>query len=377
VVLVIGAGVLVRSLANRFTVDLGFDPANVLTAQFNLRGDKYADQDTRTATFERLLERIVAMPGVAGASVASIVPMSDKGQSTSFTVDDRPLPAPGEAPVADVRFVHHDYFAAMRIGLKAGRLLEEADRPGVPVAVVINETGAAQLWPNESAVGKRITMEWGDTLRAEIVGVVGDVRLRGPDEGASRTTLYWEYRQTGVPTDMSLVVRGDRAVPDIGPIRGLVGEVDPTLPLYNVSSMERLRSVTVAQSRFITFALALFSALALGLAALGVYGVMAHGVQQRSREIGVRLALGADRGAVVRMLLGEAARVVGPGLAIGLVAALGLSRFLRTLVFGVTPSDPVTVVAGLALIAGVALVACWLPARRGSAIAPAEAIRSD
>lgn len=377
VVLVIGAGVLVRSLANRFTVDLGFDPANVLTAQLNLPGDKYADQGFRAATFESLLERIVTMPGVTGASVASIVPMSDKGQATRFTVDNRPRPAPGEAPVADVRFVHHDYFAAMRIGLKAGRLLEEADRPGVPVAVVINETGAAQLWPNASAVGQRITMEWGDTLRAEIVGVVDDVRLRGPDEGASRTTLYWEYRQTGVPTSMSLVVRGNGAVPDIGPIRRLVAEIDPALPLYGVSSMERLRADTVAQSRFITFALALFSALALGLAALGVYGVMAHGVQQRSREIGVRLALGAERGVVVRMLLGEAARVVGPGLAIGLVAALGLSRFLRTLVFGVTPSDPVTVVAGLALITGVALLACWLPARRGSAIPPAEAIRSD
>ena len=377
VVLVIGAGLLVRSLANRLTIDLGFDPANVITAQLNLRGEKYRDPATRAATLERLLERIVATPGVTNASAASIVPMSDKGQATDFTIDDRPRPAPGEAPVADVRFVHHDYFAAMRIALKAGRWLEAADRPGLPLAVVINETGANQLWPNESAVGKRITMQWGDTLRAEIVGVVDDVRLSGPDEAAGRVTLYWEYRQTGVPAEMSLVVRGDRAVPDIGPIRGLVAEVDPGLPLYNVSSMERLRADAVAQSRFITFALALFSALALGLAALGVYGVMAHGVHQRSREIGVRLALGAERGAVVRMLLGEAARVVGPGLAIGLVAALGLSRFLRTLVFGVTPSDPVTVIAGLALIAGVALFSCWLPARRGSAIAPAEAIRTD
>ncbi len=375
-VLVVGAGLLVRSLANRLTIDLGFDPENVVTAQVSLRGEKYREASARGAAVEAVLERVAALPGIAIASGASSVPMSDKNQATSFVALDRPRPPAGQFPVADVRFVHHAYFAAMRIGVREGRSLAETDRPGVPLVVAINATGARQLWPNESAIGKRIEMEWGDTLRAEIVGVVDDVRLAGPDQPVERATLYWEYRQLGVP-DLTLVVRGERGVPDVAPVRRALAEVDPNLPLYGVRSMEGLRADTVAQARFLTASLTLFSILALGLAALGVYGVMAYGVQQRSREIGVRLALGADRSAVVRMLLSEGARVVGPALAVGLVAALLLSRFLRGVVFGVTATDPVTVVGALLIIALVALGACWFPARRASAIPPAEAIRTD
>jgi predicted lysophospholipase L1 biosynthesis ABC-type transport system permease subunit len=220
-------------------------------------------------------------------------------------------------------------------------------------------------------------MEWNDTLVAEVVGVAGDVRLNGPDQPVERATLYWDYRQIGVPGGMALVVRGKTTEPAVAPIRAALAEVDPNLPLYNTRSVEALRAKSVAQSRFITSALALFSLLALGLAVIGVYGVMSYGVEQRTREIGVRLALGADPGAVVRMVVREGARVVLPALAAGLGAALLLTGFLRTLVFEVPPRDPISLLLGGAVIGGAALLACWIPARRASAVPAAEAIRTD
>ncbi len=377
VILLMGTGLLVRSLQNRLQVDLGIDPVNVLTAQVSLPRRTFPKPEQRSAALEGLVDRVAAMPGVETASLSSIVPMSDQGQATSFRALDRPMPEAGKFPVADVRFVHHGFFATMRVPLVVGRYLLASDRSGAPPAVVINETGARQLWPGESAIGKRIQMEWGDTLVAEVVGVVGDVRLTGPDQPVDRATLYWDYRQTGTPGDMVLVVRGHDTEPSIGPIRAALAEIDPSLPLFNVRTMGGLKALALAQSRFITAALSMFSLVALGLAALGIYGVMAYGVQQRTREIGVRLALGADRRRVVRMLLSEGGRMVAPALATGAVAALLLSGLLQSLVFGVSPYDPLALGAGLAAIGAVALVACWIPARRASGIPPVEAIRSD
>ena len=377
VVLLMGTGLLIRSLLNRLRVDLGIDTANVLTAQVSLPTRTFPKPEQRSTALEGLLSRVAAMPGVEAASASSIVPMSDQGQATSFQALDRPRPEAGKFPTADVRFVHHEFFATMRVPLLAGRFLQESDRLGAVTAVVINETGARQMWPAESAVGQRIQMEWGDTLIANVVGVVGDVRLTGPDKPVDRATLYWDYRQTGTPGDMVLVVRGKQTAPSIGPIRSALAEIDPSLPLYNVRTMSGLKALAVAQSRFITAALSMFSLLALGLAALGIYGVMAYAVQQRTREIGVRLALGADRRTVVWMLLREGGRMVVPALAIGIVAALLLSGVLRSLVFGVTPYDPLALGAGLGTIGIVALGACWIPARRASAIPPVEAIRAD
>ncbi len=377
VILLMGAGLLVRSLLNRLQVDLGIDPTNVLTAQVSLPSRAFPKPEQRSAVLEGLVDRVAAMPNVEAVSLASIVPMSGQGQATDFQALDRPAPEAGKFPVADVRFVHHEFFATMRVPLVAGRYLLASDRPGAPTAVVINETGARQIWPRESAVGKRIQMEWGDTLVAVVVGVVGDVRLAGPDQPVDRATLYWDYRQTGTPGGMVLVVRGKEAEPSIGPIRAALAELDPSLPLYNVRTMNGLKALAVAQSRFITAALSMVSLLALGLAALGIYAVTSYGVQQRTREIGVRLALGADRRSVVRMVLWEGGRMIAPALAIGVAATLALSGLLGSLVFGITPYDPLALGAGLAAIGAVALAACWIPARRASGIPPVEAIRSD
>ncbi len=375
--LLVGAGLLLRSLANRLDVSLGLDAADLVTGELSLPSSKYGTPELRELFYEQLAERLGAIPGVERASLASIVPMSGNGQATGFRIVDAPPPEPGQEPVADVRFVHHAYHETMRIPLLAGEYLDGRDRRGAPVRVLINETGARQLWPGESAVGKRITMDWNETLTAEVAGVVADVRLEAPDQPVSRSTLYWDYRQLGLPNRMVAVVRTRQGEAVLPAIRAEVAKLDPVLPLYNVRTMETLLGSAVARARFTAVALAMFAGLALALAALGVYGVMAYATQLRTREIGVRLALGADRAGVVRMVVREGAQVVVPALLVGGVAAVLLSRFLRSLVFGVSPSDPVTL-GGVALLLGlIALGACWLPARRAGAIDPVEAIRNE
>ena len=375
--LLVGAGLLLRSLANRLDVRLGLDATNLVTGQLSLPLSRYGSEDTRELFYEQLAARLRAIPGVEAASLGSIVPMSGDGQATGFWKLGEPVPEAGQAPVAHVRFVHHAYHETMRIPLLAGEYLDGRDRRGAPLRVLINEAGAQRTWPGESAIGKRIAMIWNDTLVAEVAGVVADVPLNTPDEPEMGTTLYWDYRQVGVPARMVAVLRtrmGEAVVPAV---RAEVGQLDPVLPLFNVRTMETLLGNAVARARFTALALALFAGLALALAALGVYGVMAYATQLRTREIGVRLALGADRAGVVRMVVREGARVVLPALLIGGVASVVLSRFLRSLVFGISPSDPLTL-GGVALVLGlIALGACWLPARRAGAIDPVEAIRND
>ena len=377
-VLLVGAGLLVRSLVNRIGVDLGLDIDHVMTAALTMAGREYRSPEARTALVEQVVERLQRLPGVVAASAGSIVPMSGQGQATSFIALDRPVPPPASQPVADVRWVHHDYHRAFRIPLLAGRYLDETDRRGAPVHVLINATGASRLWPNQSAVGQRIAMVWGDTLFAEIVGVVGDVRLTGPDGPTNGTTLYWDQRQAPMFLDMVLVARTAGPPEAIaGAIRDVVRELDPDLPLYNVRTMRQLFAGAVARARFTTIALASFALLALLLAGLGLYGVMAYLTQQREREIGIRMALGADRPSVMRLVLRQGVRVVAPALGIGMLAALGLSRLLGSLVYGVGVADPITFGGVALLLGGTALAACWVPARRASRIDPVDAIRTD
>ena len=376
-VLLVGAGLLIRSLINRLSVSVGFSMDGLLTAELSLIGTRSAAE--RANRFEQVVERVAAVPGLERVSAASIVPLSSDAQNTSFALADRPAPPVGQEPVADVRFVQHDYLETMGILLLEGRSLAAEDRADAPVHVLINESGAKVHWPGQSAVGKRIRMEWGDTLDAEVVGVVADVRLGGPDDRpATPTTLYWDHRQAGGPFNMVLVVRTRSAPEVIVPaIRSAVREVDPNLPLFNVRTMRNLLGLRVARARFTTVALGVFAALALILAALGLYGVMASATQQREREIGIRMALGADRPSVVGMVLREGAAVVAPFLVLGAVGAIALSRLLGTLVFGVSPADPLTFAAVALLLGASGFLACWLPARRASRVDPMVAIRAE
>jgi len=375
-VLLVGAGLLLRSFANRLAVGVGFDMDRLLTAEVQLPGGDY-DLDAQRRFFEELVERVRAVPGVRSASAITFAPLADIGSATSFWPMDRPVPAAGEHPITDVRWVHRGFREVLDIPIVAGRFFDETDRQGAPLHVVINESGARQLWPGENPIGKRIAMPWGDTLRAEVIGVVGDVLYQGP-ETERRTMLYWEHRQFRAFEQMTLLVRaqGDPYAV-VSAIREAVREMDPNLPLYNVSTMEDLYADALDRPRFATVSLGLFAGLGLLLAGVGIYGVIAYATQQRAREIGIRIALGANRGSVMRMVLSQGVVLIGTAIVIGAVGAYGLTSLLQGLVFDVATTDPVTFAGMTALLAAVALLACWLPARRASGIDPVVAIRVE
>jgi putative ABC transport system permease protein len=375
-ILLVGAGLLTRSFANRLAVGLGFDAERLLTAELSPPSARY-DSIARVRFFEELVARVQATPGVRAASAITFAPLAGGGSATGFWPADRPRPAPGDQPVADLRWVHHDYLAAMRTPLLAGRFFEATAAGGAPLQVVINETGARQLWPGESALGKRIDMPWGDTLHAEVIGVVGDVLFNGPGTEL-RPMLYWDHRQWSPFTQMTLLVRTDGDPEDVaGAVRAAVRERDADLPVFNVRTMDELYGRALARPRFATVSLGLFALLALLLAGVGIYGVIAHATQQRAREIGIRLALGAGRADVLRMILRQGALLIVIAVAAGAAGALALTHLLRGLVFDVSTTDPLTFAAMAALLGAVGLLACWVPARRASVIDPVDAIRHE
>ena len=376
-VLLIGAGLLVRSMANRIALGVGFDTERVLTASVGLFGDRYQEPAAQALFFEQLVERVRAQPGVAAASAIIFAPLAGTGSATSLWVLDRPRPPEGELPVAEVRWVHRDYFQTLNIPIRAGETFTATDNANAPLRVVINETGARALFPGESAVGKRIAMPWGDTMIAEIAGVVGDVRHDGPD-AELRPMLYWEHRQFRAFNNMTLIVRTEGDPMAVIPgVRNVLKEMDSNLPLASVRTMSELFSDAIARSRFATIALGLFALLALLLAGIGIYGVVSYATQQRFREIGIRMALGADRSSVVGLVVKQGVVLIGIALVAGTAGALGLSWLLRGLVFDVSTTDPLTFLAMALLLGGVGFLASWLPARRASGIDPVNAMRAE
>jgi putative ABC transport system permease protein len=376
-VLLIGAGLLVRSLVNRLDVGVGFDVERLLTAAVQLPSDPYDSPERQALLFEQLVDRVAAVPGVEQASAIIFPPLAGLGTGTSVWPMDRPDPGPGQSPTGDIRWIHRDYPATIGIPILAGRGFMESDRAGAPLVVLVNESAAREFWPGGDAVGKRIAMPWGDTLRAEVVGVVSDLRHSGPDE-EPRAMIYWDHRQFRPFPQMSLVVRTVGRPGDVvAPIRAAMRELDPNLPLYNVRSMDELFAQAVARPRFTAVTLGAFALLALILAAIGTYAVIAYATEQRAQEIGIRMALGASRGAVLRMVVGQGLVLIAIALLVGTAGALALSRLLQSLVFDVATTDPATFTVMAALLALAGIIACWLPARRASGIDPASAIRAE
>jgi putative ABC transport system permease protein len=372
-VLLVGAGLLGRSLINRLDVGVGFDVEGLLTAEVRAPS---TGPLTRTQLFEQLVERVRALPGVQGASAITWLPLAGGGTRTDFWRTDRPLPGPNEELSADVRWVHRDYPRTMGIPLLAGRGFGPGDDQSAPVVVLASQTAAEQIWPGEDPIGKRIAMPWGDTILAEVVGVVGDVRHAGPDTEPF-PMFYWEHRQFSAFPQMSLVVRTEDDASVAAGIRAALKALDPGVPLYNVKPMESLFADAIKRARFATLAMGAFAALALLLAAIGIYGVMAHVTEQRIREIGIRMALGAGRGTILGMVVRQGMTQVGVAIVLGTLGALALSRLLGGLVFDVSTTDPATFGAMALLLAATGFLAVWLPARRASAIDPAETIRSE
>jgi len=375
--LLVGSGLLIRSFANLLDQGVGFDTGGLMTAEIALPGRDYPDPERRVQFFEDLVARVAAAPGVTAASAITNLPLSGSQTGTSFWLNDRELPAQGEFPTADIRWVHRDYHRAMGIPLLRGRTFDESDGPEAPLRVVINEFMARRYWPGADPVGRILSMPWGDTLVAEIIGVVGDVRHNGPDT-EPREKLYWHHVQWQERSNMTIVARtdGDPAV-HASTIRGAVRELDPSLALYNVHTMDYWMSEAMASRRFTMLALGCFALVALVLASIGVYGVMSYNVSQRTREFGVRLALGASKRDVAFGVVAAGLKLVLIAVVVGTLGALALSRLLQGLVYGIGTTDvPSFVAAGLFLVL-VAVGACYWPAHKAGRVDPIEALRFE
>ena len=376
IVLLAGAGLMTRSFSELRRVSLGFEPKNALMAEVAIPYSKYRSDTAQIAFFRAVESRIAALPGVRDVGAISFLPLTGQRSASSFTVPGRPAPPRGQEPVGDMRAVTPGYFRAMGIPITAGRPVGEEDRMGGPDVAVVSETLARTFWPGESAIGKYIDYEWYRQEHVQIVGVARDVHHVGAD-----TRPFMEiYRPLAqFPyTEMTLVVRAARdPISLANPIRQAVRSVDADQPVARLATMDALVAESLGTSRLSTMLFALFGAVGLVLAAVGIYGVISYGVMQRTREFGVRMALGALASDVRGMVVRQAATLTLLGMGLGIVGALVATRLMRSLLFEVAPTDPVTYV-GVALILGViSLIASYLPARRATLVDPVIALRNE
>jgi predicted permease len=344
-----------------------------LVADLLLPGAAYDTDAERLAFYSSLAERLAARPGVSGVALASPLPLTDSSSASSFAVEGRSYGF-GENPSIRWTKVTPGYFEVMGVPLRAGRAFDGRDAPAAPPVIVIDSLTAERQWPGEDAVGKRIRFSWEEDRWMTVVGVVAPVHHLELDQ-PPQPHVYLALPQRP-PGGAHLVVaaEGDPlALADA--VREEVAALDPNLPLGDVATMEEQRHDGMGRYWYPMLILGLFAALALALAALGIYGVMSYAVAQRTREIGVRMALGAAREQVVRMVLSEGARVVLAGTAAGLVAGLLLARLMAGLLYEVTPGDPLSLTLVTLVLAAVALAACLLPARRAASVDPMEALR--
>jgi putative ABC transport system permease protein len=386
-VLLVCGGLMLRTLASLRSVDPGFDPSHVLTADLHLPLLGAADVAGRRAALSRLVGRVEALPGVTSASLVLFPPMSGQSDTGNVRVEGAPAPAPGRENVVGQRMVAPRYFATLGIPIVEGRDFTAADDERAPGVAIVNLVMARRFWPGQDPIGRRIAFDVveGKPTWLPVVGVVGDVRELGPDEEPP-PEVYVPYLQVapeviaffGPKEPLSLVVRAAVApLSLVDSVRRAVREATPDLPVTGIRPLNALVSDAVADRRVEFFVLGAFGGLALALAALGVGGVVAFAVARRSREMSVRAALGATPLALVAGTLKETLSPVGLGLAAGLAAALGASRLLSGLLYGVSPADPSTYAAVGVLLAGVAGLAAWLPARRVARVDPVVAMRAE
>jgi len=376
-VLLIGAGLLVRSLANLSSINPGFDPANVLGVSLILPDRTYPTGPQQEGFYRDLVRRVRAMQGVQGAGVVNFPPLIGPNAATSFTVVGRPAPAPGEAPGADIRSVDSGYFGAMRIPLLRGRLPASSDGAGAPPVVVINQTMAKRFWPGADPIGQHIQVSWTDPkAQPEIVGVVGDVHGRTLDSDI-RPAIYYPLAQS--PTGaMTLVARqAGNLEPLTKGITTAVHQLDPALPVTGVTTMSSLVAASMSDRRYPMILLGVFAALAVVLSAVGIYGVLTYTVTQRVREIGVRMALGARGLDVIRLVLTGGLKPTFLGIFMGGIGAALGARALGSLLYAVTPADPMTFAGVSILFLFIAVVAMYLPAHRATRVDPIVTLKSE
>jgi putative ABC transport system permease protein len=379
VVLLVGAGLLIQSLWRLQQVNSGLQPNNVLTLNVALPDIKY-NGEKQSQFFQQLRQRIESLPGVQAASSILPLPLSGDRFSISFEIDGRPV-AKKDQPSADFFVADVGYFKAMGIPITKGRDFNEFDQHKSTQVVIVTETFAKTHFPGEDAIGKRIrpgisTFENEKTTMREIVGVVGDVKNRGLNT-ESRPAYYVPETQTPFPQLVVVVKTDGDPHALIQPVTREVGVLDKDLPVFSVKTMDEYLASSVATPRFNTTLLSIFAAVALVLTIIGLYGVMSYSVAQRTNEIGIRLALGAQTGDVVRLVVMQGLRLVLLGLAIGMIGAFAATRVVSSMLFGVTAKDPLTFIGSAVLLGLIGLLACYLPARRATKVDPIEALRCE
>jgi putative ABC transport system permease protein len=377
-VLLVGAGLLIRSLAHLAGTDPGFDVQHLLTGEIQLLEAQYPDRNQRIQFFDGLREDFAAVPGVKAAGFISQLPIRDPLNNVPAWDTDHPPTNPANQPMAHRRIVLPGYFDAVRIPLLSGRDLGKGDRENAPFTMVINERMARTLFPDRNPVGRRVSADMGGPQPAifEVVGVVGNARLDFVGDSAPMT-MYLSYYQFPQAT-LRFAIRTNQEPESITQtVRRLVAARNRDIPVENLVSMERIIGESLAPQQVTAIALTLFAAVALLLASIGLYGVLAYSVSQRTHEIGIRMALGANRREVLRLVLKQGMTLALAGLAVGMIAAFGLTKLLSNMLFGIAPNDPATFVADSVLLTLVAALACAIPARRATKVDPMVALRYE
>jgi putative ABC transport system permease protein len=380
VVVLIGAGLLIRTFVRLRSADPGFQPAGLLTLRLPLAGGRNASPGRRIAFFQQVTDRVAALPGVRAVGAVNGLPLTGLGVGSNFAVDGRPAPAPEQRPMGLLRSVTCAYFRTMRIPLVAGRVFADSDTSQAPPVIVVNQALARRFWPQANPIGGRLVVDQNNGRVAQIVGVVADVK---PEriENQDWPTIYNPYAQFPVLT-MTMVVRaaGPKGAPPLSLASAVEREVhrlDPDQPVADIRPMENVVDRAIAGARFNATLLGVFAEIAFLLAAVGIYGVISCDVSERTHEIGIRVALGAQPGDVLKLVLGHGARLAAYGIAAGMVAAFALTRLMASMLYGVQATDAYTFVAIPVLLGAVALAASYLPSRRALALDPMTALRHE
>jgi predicted permease len=374
-VLLAGSGLMLRSLGKLLDVSPGVDASHVLTLR--LGGRAGFPRDSLPGFYDQVLERLAAVPGVTGVGLTDCPPLNGGCNGTGIALRDRPPVPRGEQPDVGVHWVSPSWPTVMRVPLKRGRLFTATDRVGAHKVVLVNETAARRFWPNEDPIGRGVSVGQGgfsdDT--ATVVGVVGDVRYERLDSAAV-PDVFLSYYQSPTPRMMLFLRTAGDPVAVAPAVRRALHEVAPDAPVYDLRPMTDRVADAMAFARLSAILLSLFAAVALALATIGVYGVISFAAAERTREMGIRVALGATRGDVARLVLRQGIGIAVAGGAVGLLGALAATRVMRSMLYDVAPTDPATFAAVGAVLLATVLVACWTPARRASRVPPADVLRS-
>jgi putative ABC transport system permease protein len=380
-VLLASSGLLVRSFVRLIGVDPGFDTVHLLTFKVTLPNSKYDTDPLRMAFFQQLLGKLAAVPGVHSASMESFPPLTGLGAATAVHVLSQPSLALSDLPVANVRVVGPNYLATMNIPLRAGRFFNAQELAEEKHVTIINQAFADKYIRDVNPLGQQAaiymkSLDEKEIKPSEIIGVVGDVHQMGLDV-SPEPTVYWPHSEL-VMSGMTILLRTTSdPLKLVATARGELQQLDPELPMAAVVTMDQLLADSLSRSRFTMLLLGIFSAVALVLAAVGIYGLIAYSVTQRTQELGIRIALGAQRRDVLRLVLGQGARLTLLGVVLGILAALAFSRLLASMLFDVSATDPLTYAGVAGLLAVVALLACFIPARRATRVDPLVALRYE